>query len=93
MVALNSQFVDHYSTAMHLFFQQNKNKTPGYRLKNYKDNSNSVTFKITPISCIMMTSLQDSNSIPSVQINMQFLGCSTDMLQQSSKMDSYTECI
>lgn len=75
MVAINSQFVDHYSVAMDLFFRLGKNKTLGYRLKNRKDNSNQVSFKITPISCTMMTSLKDSSSIPSVQINMQFLGC------------------
>ncbi len=87
MVALNSQSVDHYTAAMALFFRTGRLKTPGYRIKSYKDLFEDLTFKITPISCYMMTPLKDSNTIPSVQVKMQFLGCSRDTIVGNS---SYT---
>lgn len=79
IVALNSQSHDHYAALMSLFFRYGRQNIPGYRLKNQKGLSNEVSYKITPISCSMMTFLKDSNGIPAVQVKMQFLGCSHDM--------------
>lgn len=78
LVALNSQFCDHYNALLKYFFRANKREGEGYRLKRECEIKQQIDVKIRPISGSMITNLLDNTIIPDVQVKMSFLGCASD---------------